>query len=227
VRREPLVQDHEPESPDDYIWAVRHVSFDVSQGDVVGVIGRNGAGKSVLLKILSRVTPPTAGNAEIRGRVTSLLELGAAFHPELTGRENVYLNGGILGMRRAEIARKFDEIVAFSEVDKFLDAPVKHYSSGMYMRLAFGVAAHLEGDILLLDEVLAVGDESFQNKCVAKIRKMAADGRTVLFVSHGMKSVERLCSRAILLHDGRLVADGGTREVISRYHESVAASEGR
>src|SRR5213080_4833575 len=186
------------------LWALRDVSFEVSAGEIVGIIGANGAGKSTLLKILSRITAPTEGQAEIHGRVGSLLEVGTGFHPELTGRENVYLNGAILGMHRAEIERKFDEIVAFAETEKFLDTPVKRYSSGMYVRLAFAVAAHLEPEILVVDEVLAVGDAEFQKKCLGKMREVAeGHGRTVLFVSHNMVAVQNLCSVAMLLQDGR------------------------
>lgn len=195
------------ESPSDLIWALKDVSFEVPHGAVVGVIGRNGAGKSTLLKILSRITEPTEGYAEVRGRVGSLLEVGTGFHPELTGRENIYLNGAILGMRKVEVARRFDEIVAFAEVDKFIDTPVKHYSSGMYMRLAFAVAAHLEREILIVDEVLAVGDAAFQEKCLGKMGKVAREGRTVLFVSHNMPAVHVLCTRALLLEGGRLNED--------------------
>jgi len=189
------------------IWALREASFQVGAGEVVGVIGRNGAGKTTLLRILSRITEPSEGEAEIRGRVGSLLEVGTGFHPELTGRENIYLNGAILGMRRAEIDRRFDEIVAFAEVEKFLDTPVKHYSSGMYLRLAFAVAAHLEPEILLVDEVLAVGDAVFQKKCLGKMGEVASQGRTVLFVSHNMAAIRSLCGRVIQLAGGRLVAD--------------------
>jgi len=203
------------------VWALREVSFAIERGDVVGVIGRNGAGKSTLLKILARITEPTEGRAEIRGRVGSLLEIGTGFHPELTGRENIYLNGAILGMRRAEIDRKFDEIVAFAEVEPFLDLPVKHYSSGMYMRLAFSVAAHLEPEILLIDEVLAVGDIAFQKKCLGKMGQVAREGRTVLFVSHNMAAVESLCPRSLLVHHGRLEMSGETRSVVERYLETI------
>src|SRR5687767_1731426 len=185
-------------TPDDF-WALRDVSFDVSGGEVVGIIGRNGAGKSTLLKILSRITEPTAGRIETRGRVASLLEVGTGFHSELTGRENIYLNGAILGMSRREIDRKFDEIVAFAEVERFIDTPVKRYSSGMHMRLAFSVAAHLEPEILMVDEVLAVGDAAFQKKCLGKMGEVAGEGRTVLFVSHNMPAVSTLCSRALWL----------------------------
>ncbi len=197
--------------------ALHDVSFEVGQGELVGIIGRNGAGKSTLLKILSRITEPTAGYADIHGRVASLLEVGTGFHAELTGRENVYLNGGILGMKKAEITRKFDEIVAFAEVEKFIDTPVKHYSSGMELRLAFAVAAHLEPEILLVDEVLAVGDARFQKKCLAKMEDVGQRGRTVLFVSHNMPAVTRLCKRCLLLDGGRLVKDGPSHEVVGAY----------
>ncbi len=189
-------------------WALRDVSFEVAPGEVVGVIGRNGAGKSTLLKLLSRITEPSEGRITLRGRVGSLLEVGTGFHPELTGRENIFLNGAILGMKRAEIRKRFDEIVAFAEVEKFLDTPVKHYSSGMYMRLAFSVAAHLEPEILLVDEVLAVGDASFQRKCLNKMESVSKHGRTVFFVSHNMPAITRLCPRAIMLDRGRVYQDG-------------------
>ncbi len=205
------------ESREETIWALKDVSFEVGPGEVVGIIGRNGAGKSTMLKILSRVTEPTLGRVELYGRLGSLLEVGTGFHPELTGRENVFLNGAILGMRRAEIARKFDEIVAFSEIEKFLDTPVKWYSTGMYLRLAFAVAAHLEPEILVLDEVLAVGDWSFQHKCLNKMNELRRDGRTILFVSHSMQSVNRLCQRAIYLSEGMLLDDGPAQEVASTY----------
>lgn len=205
------------------IWALKDVSFNVQRGELVGVIGRNGAGKSTLLKILSRIAEPTAGFAEVRGRVSSLLEVGTGFHAELTGRENIYLNGAILGMRRAEIERKFDEIVAFSEVEKFIDTPVKHYSSGMYLRLAFGVAAHLEPEILIVDEVLAVGDANFQRKCLKKMEDVGQHGRTVLFVSHNLPAITRLCRRAILLDGGRVVMDGPSHHVVSSYLKSDLA----
>jgi len=201
----------------DHVWALKDISFEISRGEVVGIIGRNGAGKSTLLKLLSRITEPTEGQAEIHGRVGSLLEVGAGFHPELTGRENIYLNGVILGMRKVEITKKFDEIVAFAEIEKFLDTPVKHYSSGMYMRLAFAVAAHLEPEILLIDEVLAVGDLAFQKKCLGKISDVASQGRTVLFVSHNLIAVENLCSRSILLKQGEVLVAGETRQVLSEY----------
>ena len=198
-------------------WALDDVSFDVEEGEVVAVMGRNGAGKSVLFRVLARVTRPTTGRAEVRGRVAPLLEVGTGFHHELTGRENIYLNGAILGMRRVEVNDRVDEIIAFSEVEEFLDMPIKHYSSGMRMRLAFAVAAHLDRDIFLLDEVLAVGDADFQEKCLKRIAALAAEGRTILFVSHGVDLVERLCSRVILLERGRLVADGPVRDVAQRY----------
>ena len=202
------------------LWALKDVSFEVADGEALGIIGRNGAGKSTLLKILSRITRPTGGAATIRGRVGSLLEVGTGFHQELSGRENIFLSGAILGMRRAEIERKFDEIVAFSEIEKFIDTPVKHYSSGMYMRLAFSVAAHLEPEILIVDEVLAVGDVSFQKKCLSKMREVGQTGRTVLFVSHDMQSIARLCSRAVWMKDGQIARDGAAGEVISDYlHE--------
>lgn len=202
------------------LWALQDVSFEVKDGETLGIIGRNGAGKSTLLKILSRITKPTSGTAEIRGRVGSLLEVGTGFHQELSGRENIFLNGAILGMKRAEIEAKFDEIVAFSEIEKFIDTPVKHYSSGMYMRLAFSVAAHLEPEILIVDEVLAVGDVSFQKKCLNKMREVGQTGRTVLFVSHDMQSIARLCNRAIWMKDGAIAKDGAATDVISDYlHE--------
>ncbi|HZW29900.1 MAG TPA: ABC transporter ATP-binding protein, partial [Isosphaeraceae bacterium] len=202
-------------------WALKDVSFQIEPGEVVGVIGRNGAGKSTLLKILSRITEPTEGAADIHGRVGSLLEVGTGFHPELTGRENVYLNGAILGMRRSEIARKFDEIVAFAGVEQFIDTPVKHYSSGMYMRLAFAVAAHLEPEILVVDEVLAVGDAQFQKRCLGKMGEVARSGRTVLFVSHNMHAIRSLCTRGILLKSGQVSFQGTAHESVSRYLESM------
>ncbi len=204
-------------------WALKDVSFDVPRGEVVGIIGRNGAGKSTLLKILSRITEPTEGEVDISGRVGSLLEVGTGFHPELTGRENVYLNGAILGMRRAEIARKFDEIVAFAEVEKFIDTPVKHYSSGMYMRLAFAVAAHLEPEILIVDEVLAVGDAEFQKKCLGKMGEVAKGGRTVLFVSHNMHAIKSLCTQGILLETGQVSFDGSAPACVSHYLDRSSA----
>lgn len=199
------------------LWALRDVSFNIKQGEVVGIIGRNGAGKSTLLKILSRITEPASGRIELHGRVGSLLEVGTGFHPELTGRENVYLNGAIMGMRRSEIERKFDEIVAFAEIERFLDTPVKRYSSGMYVRLAFAVAAHLEPEILLVDEVLAVGDAAFQQKCLGKMGDVARGGRTVLFVSHNMMAVRTLCTRGILMGAGSVVMDSTTDSCIQAY----------
>ena len=201
--------------------ALRDVSFDVARGEVVGVIGRNGAGKSTLLKILARVTTPSAGHAQIRGRLGALLEVGTGFHPELTGRENVFLNGAILGMKRAEVARKFDEIVDFAEIHKFIDTPVKRYSSGMYVRLAFAVAAHLEPDILIVDEALAVGDFAFQRKCLGKLQAQAGSGRTVLFVSHNIGAIRMLCSRCLMLEDGSVVLDGPSDTVIEKYVEQL------
>jgi lipopolysaccharide transport system ATP-binding protein len=198
-------------------WALQDISFDVRQGEIVGIIGRNGAGKSTLLKILSRVTTPTQGEVRVRGRMASLLEVGTGFHPELSGRENIFLNGAILGMSKAEIRRKFDEIVAFSEVERFIDTPVKRYSSGMYVRLAFAVAAHLDPEILIVDEVLAVGDAEFQRKCLGKMGDVARQGRTVLFVSHNMIAVEHLCSEAILLVGGRIQQKGPTKQVVATY----------
>lgn len=204
----------------DVIWALTDVSFEVKQGEVIGIIGQNGAGKSTLLKILCRITNPTSGFAEIRGRVSSLLEVGTGFHPELTGRENIYLNGTILGMTRSEVDRKFDEIIDFSGVEKFIDTPVKRYSSGMQVRLAFSVAAHLEPEILLIDEVLAVGDAAFQKKCLKKMQNVGQQGRTVLFVSHNMPAVTRLCSRTILLNHSRIIDDGPSAEVVKNYLSS-------
>ena len=204
----------------DAFWAVKDVSFEVSRGEIVGIIGRNGAGKSTLLKLLSRITEPTSGYADIYGRIGSLLEVGTGFHPELTGRENVFLNGAILGMVRSEIERKFDEIVEFSEVSRFIDTPVKHYSSGMQMRLAFAVAAHLDPEILVIDEVLSVGDAAFQKKCLDKMEEVEGQGRTVLFVSHNMPAVTRLCGRAILLDQGQILKDGPSSDVVSVYLNS-------
>lgn len=203
------------------IWALKDVSFDVRRGEVVGIVGRNGAGKSTLLKILSGITEPTEGTADLYGRVTSLLEIGTGFHPELTGRENIFLNGAILGMGRADIIRRLDEIVAFAEIDRFLDTPVKHYSSGMYLRLAFAVAAHLEPEFLLVDEVLAVGDAAFQRKCLGRMGDAARLGRTVLFVSHNLPAILHLCPRALLFEAGRLVLDGAASGVVERYLQSL------
>jgi lipopolysaccharide transport system ATP-binding protein len=205
-------------------WALRDVSFEVKRGEVVGIIGRNGAGKSTLLKVLSRITEPSTGRVEIDGRVASLLEVGTGFHPELTGRENIFLNGAILGMSRTEIRKKFDEIVAFAEVEKFLDIPVKRYSSGMYVRLAFAVAAHLEPEILIVDEVLAVGDAQFQKKCLGKMQDVASGGRTVLFVSHNMAAIQQLCNRAVLLRSGSIAKDGQCPEVALDYLADATAS---
>jgi len=215
VRR--LRQLGQPPPPEETIWALRDVSFEVGQGEVLGIIGRNGAGKSTLLKILSRITEPTEGYAELDGRVGSLLEVGTGFHPELTGRENIFLNGAILGMSKTEIDRNFDEIVAFAEVEQFIDTPVKRYSSGMFVRLAFAVAAHLETEILLVDEVLAVGDAAFQKKCLGKMGDVAQAGRTVLFVSHNMSAIARLCQDAIWLDAGKVRARGEVTEVIQNY----------
>ena len=209
-------------------WALKDVSFQIRRGEIVGIIGRNGAGKSTLLKILSRITEPTTGEVTIEGRVASLLEVGTGFHPELTGRENIFLNGSILGMSRAEIKQKFDEIVAFAEIEKFLETPVKRYSSGMYVRLAFAVAAHLEPDILIVDEVLAVGDTAFQKKCLGKMGDVAAkEGRTVLFVSHNMTTMSALCDRAYLLEKGQVVGQGTTSQVVSQYMRSVETLMGQ
>lgn len=212
-----------PEDEEDF-WALNDVSFTVKRGEVVGIIGRNGAGKSTLLKILSRITEPTCGRITLRGRVASLLEVGTGFHPELTGRENIFLNGAILGMSRADVRHKFDEIVAFAEVEKFLDTPVKRYSSGMYVRLAFAVAAHLEPEILIVDEVLAVGDAEFQRKCLGKMQDVTSkEGRTVLFVSHNLTSIEQLCSSGVLLQSGRVEFRGAIRDSIRRYMESISS----
>ena len=205
-------------------WALKDVSFEVNQGDVVGFIGRNGAGKSTMLKILTRITEPTSGRAVIKGRVGSLLEVGTGFHPELTGRENIYMNGTILGMKNKEIAAKFDEIVDFSGVEKFLDTPVKRYSSGMYVRLAFAVAAHLDPEILLIDEVLAVGDADFQKKCLGKMGEIARGGRTILFVSHNAKAVRELCTRCVWFEGGQIHKNGTTDEIVSEYLERDRAT---
>jgi len=206
---------------DDEFWALKDVSFDVKQGDVLGIIGRNGAGKSTLLKILSKITEPTRGCVKIKGRVASLLEVGTGFHPELSGRENIYLNGAILGMQRSEINRKFDEIVAFSEIEKFLDTPVKRYSSGMYVRLAFAVSAHLDPEILIVDEVLAVGDAAFQKKCLGKMKDVGKGGRTVLFVSHSMAAMENLCKTALCLQKGEVIEYGTARDVVDVYEQRL------
>lgn len=209
---------------DETFWALKDVSFDVNHGQIVGIIGRNGAGKSTLMKILSRITEPTEGCGEINGRVGSLLEVGTGFHPELTGRENLFLNGAILGMRKVEIERKFDEIVAFAEIDKFIDTPVKHYSSGMYVRLAFAVAAHLEPEILLVDEVLAVGDAAFQRKCLGKMNEVSKGGRTVIFISHNMAAVENLCHKGIVIEHGKLTFSGDMNQAIERYLQGNAVN---
>jgi lipopolysaccharide transport system ATP-binding protein len=214
--RHPLLPNRESLDLEEF-WALKDVNFEVRQGDRVGIIGRNGAGKSTLLKVLSRITEPTTGRVRIRGRVSSLLEVGTGFHPELTGRENIFLNGAILGMTRQEIKGRFDEIVAFAELEKFLDTPVKRYSSGMYVRLAFAVAAHLEPEILIVDEVLAVGDAEFQKKCLGKMEDVAKEGRTVLFVSHNMGAIQSLCQETMLLYEGEVLCRGGSRQVIERY----------
>jgi lipopolysaccharide transport system ATP-binding protein len=216
----------DPAEASQYHWALRDVSFEIKHGEVVGIIGRNGAGKSTLLKIVSQISEPTEGYVQTFGRMGSLLEVGTGFHPELTGRENVYLNGAILGMKRSEIKSKFDEIVTFAEVEKFIDTPVKHYSSGMYLRLAFAVAAHLEPEILIVDEVLAVGDARFHRRCLDKMRDVSREGRTVLFVSHNMSAVSRLCDRTILLDGGSLSLDGPTQEVVSKYLSTGRATGG-
>lgn len=218
--RSPLRKFQRGNDPGGFVWAIEDVSFTVNPGEIVGIIGRNGAGKSTLLKMLSRITEPTRGRISLYGRVGSLLEVGTGFHPELTGRENIYLNGAILGMARNEIVRNFDEIVNFAEVAKFIDTPVKHYSSGMYLRLAFAVAAHLEPEILLVDEVLAVGDARFQRKCLDKMQDVAEHGRTVLFVSHNMPAITRLCPRTILLDNGHVLRDGPSHQVVSAYLQS-------
>jgi lipopolysaccharide transport system ATP-binding protein len=219
-------EDHLAHDPH-YFWALKDVNLEVKQGEVVGIIGRNGAGKSTLLKILSRITPPTSGKITYHGRVSSLLEVGTGFHRELTGRENIFLNGSILGMKRSEIARQFDEIVAFAEVERFIDTPVKFYSSGMYVRLAFAVAAHLEPEILVVDEVLAVGDAEFQKKCLGKMSTVARSGRTVLFVSHNMGAVRGLCSRAIWLNQGAVMKEGDVNSVVEAYLAPTAVNSVR
>ena len=222
--RAPFRMRRNGQSKDSTIWALKDVSFEVASGEVVGIIGRNGAGKSTLLKILSRITEPTTGKVELYGRVGSLLEVGTGFHAELTGRENIFLNGSILGMRRSEIEAKFDEIVEFAEIEKFMDTPVKRYSSGMYVRLAFAVAAHLEPEILIVDEVLAVGDMAFQKKCLGKMGEVAKQGRTVLFVSHNMGSIARLCQTGMLLEQGRLLFCGSMTETIAKYTQGAAST---
>lgn len=221
-----LFRGNRPEDEPKSFWALRDVSFDIAQGEVVGVIGRNGAGKSTLLKVLSQITEPTEGEVHIRGRVASLLEVGTGFHPELTGRENVFLNGAILGMGRSEIRKKFDEIVAFSEISDFIDTPVKRYSSGMYVRLAFAVAAHLDPEILVVDEVLAVGDLAFRKKCMGKMGDVAKGGRTVFFVSHSMSAVQLLCTRGLLLENGSMKLDGPAKTVVGQYLSNFAAITG-
>jgi lipopolysaccharide transport system ATP-binding protein len=219
---------HTSETGEDEIWALKEVSFEVGRGDVVGIIGSNGAGKSTLLKILSRITDPSEGRVDLKGRVGSLLEVGTGFHPELTGRENVYLNGAILGMRKTEIDKKFDEIVEFAELTRFLDTAVKHYSSGMYMRLAFAVAAHMETEILLIDEVLAVGDAAFQKKCLGKMDDVARQGRTILFVSHNLLAVQNLCQEVVWLKDGRIAQIGPSEQVVASYLQtSLTPNTGR
>jgi lipopolysaccharide transport system ATP-binding protein len=215
-------EEHHARHMGELFWALEDVSFEVKEGEVLGIIGRNGAGKSTLLKILSQVTSPTSGEIKIKGRIASLLEVGTGFHPELTGRENVFLNGAILGMTKAEIRKNFDEIVAFSGVEEFIDTPVKRYSSGMYVRLAFAVAAHLEPEILIVDEVLAVGDATFQQKCIGKMQDVSRGGRTVIFVSHSMQAVAALCNNAVWLQDGKLVEVGGPKDIISKYMERHA-----
>jgi lipopolysaccharide transport system ATP-binding protein len=215
----------EAEAPDLDLWALKNISFDIGPGETVGIIGRNGAGKSTLLKVLSRITEPSSGYAKITGRVGSLLEVGTGFHPELSGRENIFLNGAILGMKRTETAEALDDIVAFAEIDRMLDTPVKHYSSGMYMRLAFAVAAHLKPEIMLVDEVLAVGDVAFQKKCLGKMGSVARTGRTVLFVSHNMQAVRQLCQRAVWLKDGKVIADGPSGEVVDAYLREAPETE--
>jgi lipopolysaccharide transport system ATP-binding protein len=219
-----LGRDRNTSAKQETFWALQDVTFQIAQGEVVGLIGLNGAGKSTLLKVLSRITSPTVGLALIHGRVGSLLEVGTGFHPELTGRDNVYLNGAILGMRRAEIRKRFDEIVAFAEVEKFIDTPVKHYSSGMHVRLAFAVAVHLETEVLLVDEVLSIGDAQFQKKCFEKVQQIGDSGRTIIFVSHNMASVRQVCSRGIVLHGGHVVDDGPISACVDRYLANLDAA---
>lgn len=216
-----------PRRTPEHLWALRDVSFDILRGEVVGLIGRNGAGKTTLLKLLSRITRPTEGLAEICGRVGSLLEVGTGFHPELTGRENVYLSGAVLGMKKAEIVRKFDEIVAFAEVERFIDTPLKHFSTGMQMRLAFSVAAHLEPEILLVDEVLAVGDAEFQKRCLGRMQEVSRSGRTIIFVSHQMNQIRRLCERVVWIDSGHLRLDGPAETIISAYEQSALSASQR
>jgi lipopolysaccharide transport system ATP-binding protein len=219
------VPDRNAHSSSTNFWALKNISLQVREGEVVGIIGRNGAGKSTLLKVLSRITEPTSGRAEVYGRVASLLEVGTGFHPELSGRENVYLNGSILGMSRKELTRQFQEIVAFAEIERFIDTPVKHYSSGMYVRLAFAVAAHLDPEILIVDEVLAVGDAMFQEKCLATMQTTASSGKTVLFVSHNMASIQHLCGRAVLLKGGQVVEDGSPSNVVKSYLSELSEAQ--
>lgn len=221
--RHPLLSTDKKETDHEEFWALKDINMEIKQGDRVGIIGRNGAGKSTLLKVLSRITEPTSGRITIRGRVASLLEVGTGFHPELTGRENIFLNGAILGMSRLDIKKNFDEIVAFAEVEKFLDTPVKRYSSGMYVRLAFAVAAHLEPEILIVDEVLAVGDFQFQKKCLGKMEKVGKEGRTILFVSHQMGAIAQLCDNAVLLQNGCLLESGAVSDVVTSYMQSLAS----
>jgi lipopolysaccharide transport system ATP-binding protein len=223
----PAGRSHAPHSAEPFVWAIKNVSFETKKGEVLGIIGRNGAGKTTLLKILSRITEPTEGKAVIRGMVGSLLEVGTGFHPELSGRENIYLNGAILGMKKREIESKFDAIVDFAEIDKFIDTPVKHYSSGMYVRLAFAVAAFLEHEILLIDEVLAVGDANFQKKCLGKMGEIGTSGRTIIFVSHNMATINSLCSRAILFDKGSIVTEGSPRDCIDRYIDACGQRAGK
>jgi lipopolysaccharide transport system ATP-binding protein len=219
--------DRRSKGESDYVWSLQDINFEVEQGDALGIIGRNGAGKSTLLKLLSKVTKPTTGNFKMNGRIASLLEVGTGFNPEMTGRENIYLNGAILGMRRQEITRKLDEIISFSGVERYIDTPVKRYSSGMYVRLAFAVAAHLESEILIVDEVLAVGDAEFQKKCLGKMGDVSkGEGRTVLFVSHNMSAIDALCNKTLMLENGRVLAQGRTKDIIAMYFKSNSQEEG-